>query len=107
MKNRSNVFRCILSACAAVALMTFGGAAHAQDKIKVGVGVDPSYTTWWVALDKGFFAKYGITADLIQMSGGPDIADGVMAGELDFGASGTATWMPRFVRSDNLRILGT
>jgi NitT/TauT family transport system substrate-binding protein len=30
-----------------------------------------------------------------------------MAGEQDFGSSGTATWMPRFVRSDSLRILCT
>ena len=30
-----------------------------------------------------------------------------MAGEQDIGSSGTATWMPRFVRSDALRILCT
>ncbi len=108
MKSSLQFFRSVLSIGAAIGLMTLGaGGAVAQDKIKVGVGVDPSYTTWWVALDKGYFAKYGINAELVQMQGGPDIADGVMAGELDFGASGTATWMPRFVRSDNLRILGT
>jgi NitT/TauT family transport system substrate-binding protein len=82
-------------------------AANAQDKVRIGVGVDPSFTTWWVAQDKGFFAKYGIAAEISQFPGGPDLADGVMAGELDIGSSGTATWMPRFVRSDALVILGT
>jgi len=92
---------------AAFLCLTWSGPSAAQDKIRIGVGVDPSYTTWWVAQDKGFFAKHNIKAELTQFPSGAEIADGVMAGELDFGASGTATWMPRFVRSDNLRILGT
>lgn len=83
------------------------GPAAAQDKIRIGVGVDPSYTTWWVAQDMGFFAKNKISADFTQLPSGPEIADDVMAGELDFGASGTATWMPRFVRSDALRLLAS
>ena len=108
MKTKSwDVPRFFLCFCVAVSVSTFSRGAIAQDKIRVAVGVDPSYTTWWVAQDKGFFAKYNIKAELTQLSGGPDIADAVMAGELDFGASGTATWMPRFVRSDSLRILGT
>jgi NitT/TauT family transport system substrate-binding protein len=100
-----NWIYCLMAAL--VLSLTAHDPASAQDKIRVGVGVDPSYTTWWVAQDKGFFAKYGITAELTQFPSGAEIADGVMAGELDFGASGTATWMPRFVRSDNLRLVAT
>jgi NitT/TauT family transport system substrate-binding protein len=81
--------------------------AWAQDKVRIGVGVDPSFTTWWVAKDRNFFAKYNIDAEITQFSGGPDLADSTMAGQLDFGSSGTATWMPRFVRSDALLIVGT
>src|SRR5262249_52540283 len=29
--------------------------SRAQDKVRIGVGVDPSYTSWWVAKDRGFF----------------------------------------------------
>src|SRR5207247_2051503 len=83
------------------------GAAHAQDVVRIGVGVDPSFTSWWVAADKDFFAKHNLKAEITQFSGGPDLADATMAGEQDFGSSGTATWMPRFVRSDSLRILCT
>jgi NitT/TauT family transport system substrate-binding protein len=79
--------------------------SFAQDTVRVGVGVDPVYTAWWIAKDKGFFAKHNINAEVRQFSGGPDLADATMAGEVDFGASGTATWMPRFVRSDALNIL--
>jgi len=99
----------LLAAMAAVLALAFStAAALAQDPVvRVGVGVDPSYTSWWVAADRGFFAKRNLKVELTQFSGGPDLADATMAGEQDFGSSGTATWMPRFVRSDALRILCT
>src|SRR5262249_38509281 len=81
--------------------------ASAEDTVRIGVGVDPSFTTWWVAKDRGFFAKRNINAEITRFSGGPDLADATMAGEMDFGSSGTATWMPRLVRSDSLLIVGT
>jgi NitT/TauT family transport system substrate-binding protein len=81
--------------------------SRAQDKVRVGVGVDPSYTTWWVAKDRGIFAKYNIDAEITQFTGGPDLADATMAGEMDFGSSGTPTWVPRFVRTEDLMIVAT
>ena len=97
----------ILSAVAIGLLAGSGEIANAADKVRIAVGVDPSYTTWWVAKDRKFFEKYNIDAELTQYSGGPDLADATMAGEMDFGSSGTATWMPRFVRSNALLIVGT
>ena len=82
-------------------------SALGQDAVRVGVGVDPVYTPWWIAQDKGFFVKHNLKVVLTQLSGGPDLADSTMAGEQDFGSSGTATWMPRFVRGDLLRIIAT
>ena len=74
------------------------GAAQGPDPIRVAVGVDPVFTPWWVADEKGFFKKYNLKAEITQFSGGPALADATMAGEADFGSSGTATWMPRIVR---------
>jgi NitT/TauT family transport system substrate-binding protein len=85
----------------------WGGPARAEDTVRIGVGVDPSFTTWWVAKDRDYFKRYNINAEITQFSGGPELADSTMAGEMDFGSSGTATWMPRFVRSDALLIVGT
>lgn len=73
-------------------------SARAQDLVRIGVGVDPVFTPWWIADQKGFFAKYGIKAEITQFSGGPALADATMDGEADIGSSGTATWMPRIVR---------
>jgi ABC-type nitrate/sulfonate/bicarbonate transport system substrate-binding protein len=95
------------SAIAIGLLVWWGGPATAEDTVRIGVGVDPSFTTWWVAKDRQFFKKHNINAEITQFSGGPELADSTMAGEMDFGSSGTATWMPRFVRSDTLLIIGT
>jgi len=80
--------------------------AGAQDTVRIAVGVDPVYTPWWIAEEKGFYKKYGITAQLTQLSGGPDVGDATMAGEADIGSSGSATMMPRIVRG-GLLVLGT
>jgi NitT/TauT family transport system substrate-binding protein len=73
-------------------------AARAQETVRIGVGVDPVYTPWWIAEEKGFYKKHGIKAEITQFSGGPDLGDATMAGEVDIGSSGSATWMPRIVR---------
>jgi NitT/TauT family transport system substrate-binding protein len=91
----------------AIGLIVLVRAASAEDTVRIGVGVDPSYTSWWVANDRGFFKKYDLNVEITQFPGSPDLADATMAGEMDFGSSGTATWMPRFARSDALLIVGT
>ena len=101
--SRSSVF----GAIAIFLLALSNNPAHAADTVRIGVGIDPSFTTWWVAKDRGFFQKHNINAEITQFSGTPDMADATMAGEMDSGSSGTATYMPRFVRSDALLIVGT
>jgi NitT/TauT family transport system substrate-binding protein len=113
MKMKCKTFRVaaiLLNAIIAAVVLCaacWNATAQAQDVVRIAVGVDPSYTSWWVAADRGFFSKHNLKAEITQFSGGPDLADATMAGEQDFGSSGTATWMPRFVRSDSLRILCT
>src|SRR5262245_23146196 len=72
--------------------------SRAQETVRIGVGVDPVFTAWWIAEEKGFYKKYGVKAEITQFSGGPALGDATMAGEADIGSSGTATWMPRIVR---------
>lgn len=95
-----------LAIASAFALLVILGAhgARAEDTVRIAVGVDPVYTPWWIAQQKGFFTKYGVKADITQFAGGPDACDATMAGEADISASGSATWMPRLVRG-NLLVL--
>ena len=80
--------------------------ARADDTVRIAVGVDPVYTPWWIAEEKGFYKKYGLKAEITQLSGGPDVGDATMAGEADIGSSGSATLMPRIVRG-SLVVLAT
>jgi len=90
----------------AALLLSLPQPAAAQDAVRIGTGVDPVYAQWWVAHDKGFFKKYNLNSEIKQFTGGPEMADAVMAGELDFGSSGTATLMPRIARG-NLLVIAT
>jgi ABC-type nitrate/sulfonate/bicarbonate transport system substrate-binding protein len=92
----------------AVGFLFLSGMPHARgdDVVRVAVGVDPVYTPWWIAQEKGFYQKHGIKAEITQFSGGPALADATMAGETDISSSGTATWMPRIVRG-SMVVLGT
>ena len=80
--------------------------ARAEDTVRIAVGVDPVFTPWWIAAEKGFYAKYGVKAEITQFSGGPDLADATMAGEADIGSSGTASYIPRIMRGP-LLVVGT
>jgi NitT/TauT family transport system substrate-binding protein len=71
---------------------------RAQEVVRIAVGVDPVFTAWWIAQEKGFYKKHGINVEITQFSGGPALADATMAGDADIGSSGTATWMPRIMR---------
>ena len=96
----------MVSLIAALALLWPAPPVAAQDAVRIGTGVDPVYVQWWVAHDKGFFKKYNLSSEIKQFTGGPEMADAVMAGELDFGSSGTATLMPRIARG-NLAVIAT
>src|SRR5215831_10623678 len=60
----------------AIGLLVFSHSpTRAADNVRIGVGIDPSFTTWWIAKDRGFFDKHNIHADITQFSGTPDMAD--------------------------------
>jgi NitT/TauT family transport system substrate-binding protein len=103
---RSILTRFAVALGLALLMATSTHETRAQETIRIGVGVDPVFTPWWIAEEKGFYRKHGIKAEITQFSGGPALSDATMAGEMDIGSSGTATWMPRIVRG-SMVVLGT
>jgi NitT/TauT family transport system substrate-binding protein len=103
---RAAVTHCIGALAFGFLLLTGAPQARGEDVVKIAVGVDPVYTPWWVAQEKGFYKKHGLKADITQFSGGPALTDATMAGDTDISSSGTATWMPRIVRG-SIVVLGT
>jgi ABC-type nitrate/sulfonate/bicarbonate transport system substrate-binding protein len=54
-----------------LALCFLGPSVGASDRVKASyAAVNASQSPLWVAQDRGFFAKYGIEADLVFISSG-------------------------------------
>jgi NitT/TauT family transport system substrate-binding protein len=74
--------------------MLTGAAEFKPEKNKIKLGVaqpSTSYLPVYLALDKGFFEKEGLTVELIEFSGGSELIKGVIAGSIDVGYSGLAS----------------
>ena len=69
-------------ALALVAALT--PAAHCEN-IKVGVLKVSACGPLFIAQEKGYFAKEGLSAELVPFDAPPVVPQGVMAGDLDFG----------------------
>ncbi len=65
-------------------------AVHAADKIRAGKAINVIWAM--IPLDigekEGLFAKYGVDVDIITMSGGAKLQQGLIAGSIDIGIDG-------------------
>jgi NitT/TauT family transport system substrate-binding protein len=84
----------VKGAAVATAALALGrpGPARAQASVKIGTAVLGDYAMIGpvvVALDKGFFAQHGVSAEFIPFRGGPDLVKAVLAGEVLLGITGS------------------
>jgi len=70
----------------ALALGLAGSAAHAQDKVKVGVFPVSSSLPFFVAQERGFFKEQGIDAEMIRLIGGPPNVSALITNQIDAAA---------------------
>jgi len=54
----------------------------AQQKFRIGTGIDPVYSNFYVAEALGLYKKYGVEAELKLFSRGGEALDALMAGEI-------------------------
>jgi NitT/TauT family transport system substrate-binding protein len=73
----------VLSMLLAVALV---GSASAE-AIKIGLLRVSATGPIYVAIDRGYFAAEGLEPQLVYFESGPPVPAGIVAGDLDFGAS--------------------
>ena len=67
------------------------GAAEAQDKIRLSIGIDPSMSMYLVAKESGVFKKHGIDAEVIHAESGGAALEMTVAGQT---AGATTTELP-------------
>jgi NitT/TauT family transport system substrate-binding protein len=63
-----------------------GGAALAQDKVKVGVFPVSSSLPFFVAQERGFFKAQGIDAEMVRLIGGPPNVSALITNQIDASA---------------------
>ncbi len=74
-----------------LAVCFFESAVDAADRVKASyAAVNASQSPLWVAQDRGFFAKYGIEADLVFISSGSLNVQALVGNTVQFAAGGPA-----------------
>ena len=74
------------------ACVSFLSSAFAQERMRIAwAGSTPSNTPIWVADQKGFFKKNGLTAEVIAISASTIVIQALLTGEVDFIIAPSAT----------------
>ena len=79
----------------------------AQERVRVGwAAMTASHTPLWVAQDKGFLAKQGLSVESIFFSAGPPAMQALVAGDLDIVVTSAPNVVnPRLGGADTVMIL--
>jgi NitT/TauT family transport system substrate-binding protein len=111
MTTRRRFLRAMTAGAMAVgALQGRRAAAHAPTPVKVGCVVLGDFginAPTLVALEKGFFNRNGIAAEMISFKGGPDLLKGILAGAADIGLTGATDPLVFRERGTTIRALAT
>jgi NitT/TauT family transport system substrate-binding protein len=98
--------RALLSAAAWFLFLTPG--ISAAEKIRVAfVSPTPVFAPVWVAKETGLFAKYGLDADVILLTGSPRLVQSLIAGDVDFAVVGLTAVMRARMQGAELAVLAT
>src|SRR5262245_55847380 len=92
------------------ALCVFTGAAGAQTSEKFTFALNwfavGEHAAYWVALDKGYFARRGLDVTLENSKGSGDSIAKVDTGRADAGLADTAVVIASLARTAKIRIVG-
>ncbi len=103
--NTSVAARCGLLLAAAAALALDASASLAEG-IKIGVGNGTDSGAVFIAIDKGYFAAEGLAAETFRFDASQSVAQGIVAGDLDFGASAATAAAYNLAAKGELKIIG-
>jgi|UPI0006851EAB NitT/TauT family transport system substrate-binding protein len=86
-------------ALTAVGAVTVAAPVLAEP-IKVGVGVDPGYVSFFVANQEKLFEKNGVEVKFTTFASGPEALDAIIAGTVDVAAAAEVSTIIRMGRGD-------
>jgi ABC-type nitrate/sulfonate/bicarbonate transport system substrate-binding protein len=82
-----------------------GGAAAAGPKIRVAVGIDPSYAPFFLADEKGLFDKQGLNVEIVQFGRGGEAVDAIATGQVQIAGSSDVTTIGQLQQNPDLRAM--
>lgn len=91
---------------AGIAAMAFVVQARADESIKIGTGPVTASGPLYIALERGYFAAEHITAEMVSMDAAQSVAQGVVAGALDIGATAATAAAYNLAAKGGLKIIG-
>ncbi len=94
-----------LGAAALIAAAMLARPASAE-AIKIGIGPVTGSGPIFIAQDKGYFAAEGLTAEAISLDAAQSVAQGVVAGDLEFGATAATAAAYNLAYKGGLKIIG-
>jgi NitT/TauT family transport system substrate-binding protein len=94
-----------VSALVASALM-FAAAPGRAEAIKIGIGPVTAAGPIFIAQDKGYFATEALAAESVSLDAAQSVAQGVVAGDLDVGATAASAALYNLAAKGGLRIIG-
>ncbi len=97
------------SGMALAGVFLFSLVAHgagADEAIKVGTGPVTASGPLYIALERGYFAAEHITAEMVSMDAAQSVAQGVVAGALDIGATAATAAAYNLAAKGGLKIIG-
>jgi NitT/TauT family transport system substrate-binding protein len=100
--------RIVLAVVVALGLAACSPAASGggmKPVVRLATGVDPSFTPVYVAAEKGFFDKHGVTVEYVTTEGGPTMTQAVIAGEAQMSTQSDATTVTLMASNGGLRAL--
>jgi NitT/TauT family transport system substrate-binding protein len=103
--NRAKILDLCFPVCLLFSLIP--GVSSAE-KIRVAfVSPTPVFAPAWIAKETGIFAKYGLDADVILLTGSPRLVQTLIAGDLDFAVVGLTAVMRARMQGAELAVLAT
>ena len=95
----------VAASLAAISAFAQDKSALSKDVIRLGVGVDPAFSTIYYAKQQKLFEKHGVNVQVMQYTQGADGIDAMIAGQAELSTAAESTVMIRATRAD-IRALG-
>ena len=100
MKRMTNVLTVLL-----VIMLT--GPAHAADRLRIAYSsISAAYLGIWAATDAGFFAKEGLDDQIVFIPSATQLAQVLVAGEVDIASLGGGPVMAASLSGADLKVIG-